>query len=111
MRLVTDGSMSSADTTEVRAEALFLRGLFHFEAKKMWNNVPFIDESIDFSNGNYLVSNTTDIWPDIEADFKYAMANLPVKQNEIARANKYAVKHFLQRHICLSINILMPKLF
>ncbi|MDP9229839.1 MAG: RagB/SusD family nutrient uptake outer membrane protein, partial [Bacteroidota bacterium] len=31
--------MSVADTMEVRAEALFLRAHYHFEAKKIWNNI------------------------------------------------------------------------
>ena len=97
MKQVTDGSMTPADTLEVRAESVFLRGLYHFEAKKMWNMVPYIDESISFSNGNYLVPNTTDIWPDIEADFKFAMANLPSTQNDVGRANKYAAEGFLAK--------------
>lgn len=63
----------------------------------MWNNVPFIDESVSFSNGNFLVPNTIDIWPDIEADLKYAMANLPATQSAIARANKYAAEAFLAK--------------
>jgi hypothetical protein len=97
MAQVTDGTMTPADTLEVRAEAVFLRGLYHFEAKKMWNNVPFIDESIDFSAGNYLVPNTTDIWPKIEADFQFAMTNLPNTQLQVARANKYAAEAFLAK--------------
>jgi len=97
MAQVSDGSMSPADTLEVRAEAVFLRGVFHFEAKKMWNMVPFIDESVDFGAGNYLVPNTTDIWPNIEADLQFAMANLPATQGEVARANKYAAEAFLAK--------------
>src|ERR1700681_1334892 len=56
--------MSASDQMVAIAEARFLRGHFHFDAKKMWNNVPYIDEKvIDFK-----VSNTIDIWPNIEAD-------------------------------------------
>jgi starch-binding outer membrane protein, SusD/RagB family len=97
MAQVTDGSMTPADTLEVRAEAVFLRAVYHFEAKKLWNNVPWIDESVDFSNGNYLVPNTVDIWPKIEADLQFAITNLPATQNEIARANKYAAEGFLAK--------------
>jgi len=97
MRQVADGSMTPADTTEVRAEALFLRAIYHFEAKKMWNNIPYVDESIDFANGNYLISNTVDAWPLIEADFNYAIANLPATQSSVGRANSWAAKAFLAK--------------
>src|SRR5439155_9860886 len=40
--------MTPADTTEVRAEALFLRALYHFEAVKIWNKVPFVDETVTY---------------------------------------------------------------
>ena len=55
MALVGDGSLTPADTTEIRAEAAFLRGVYHLEAKKMWKNIPYIDETIDVAKNNYLV--------------------------------------------------------
>ena len=75
-------SISSADTTEYVAEARFLRGFFHFEGKKMWNNFPYVDESVSYSNGNLDVPNYAngayiDIWPYIDADLAYAMDHLP----------------------------------
>jgi starch-binding outer membrane protein, SusD/RagB family len=97
MALVTDGSLSPADTLEIRAEAQFLRGVYHLEGKKMWNNIPYIDESIDLSKNNYLVPNTTDTWPMIEADFQFAADHLPPIQSEIGRANSWAAKAFLAK--------------
>ena len=97
MALVKDGSMTPADTVEVRAEAVFLRAVYYFDAKKMWNNVPFVDESVSYSSNNYLVPNTTDIWPKIEADLNYAVANLPSDQAEVGRANVWAAKAFLAK--------------
>ena len=97
MALVSDGSLTPADTTEIRAEAVFLRGIYHLEAKKMWNNIPFVNESIDVSKDNYLIPNTTDAWPMIEADFQFAIDHLPATQNEIARANSWAAKAFLAK--------------
>src|SRR6202044_984421 len=38
--------MTPAQKTEVQAEARFLRGHFHFEAKKTFNNVPYVDETV-----------------------------------------------------------------
>jgi hypothetical protein len=89
--------MSTADTTEIGAEARFLRGHYYFDLKKNFNNVPYIDETMDYTNRNWHVSNTINIWPKIEADFKYAMTNLPATQPQIARANKYAAEAFLAK--------------
>ena len=95
-------SISSADTTEYVAEARFLRGFFHFEGKKMWNNFPYVDESISYSNGNLDVPNYAngayiDIWPQIDADLAYAMNNLPGTQPNIGRVNKWAAMAFLAK--------------
>src|ERR1700712_1373196 len=85
--------MTPAEKTEVIAEARFLRGHFHFEAKKMWNKVPYIDENVvDFK-----VSNDADIWPKIEADFDYAYKNLPAKQPGKGQANKWAAACYLAK--------------
>src|SRR6185369_12872490 len=40
--LVTD--ISDAERQQIIAEARFLRGHFHLELKKMYNNVPYINE-------------------------------------------------------------------
>ncbi|QOR76513.1 MAG: RagB/SusD family nutrient uptake outer membrane protein [Thermoflavifilum sp.] len=95
MRLAKD--MTPADTIQVSSEARFLRALYHFEAKKMWNMVPWVDESITYGAGNWKVPNDKDIWPNIEADLQYAMANLPAVQSEAGRANKYAAEAFLAK--------------
>ena len=95
LALVKD--MSPAEITEATAEARFLRGHYYFELKKNFNNVPYIDETISYSLGNWHVPNTADIWPKIEADFKYAMANLPATQPQVARTNKYAAEAFLAK--------------
>jgi len=85
--------MTTVEKTEAIAEARFLRGHFHFEAKKMWNKVPYINETvIDFN-----VSNETDIWPDIEADFKYAKDNLKETQKYKGQANKWAAACYLAK--------------
>jgi starch-binding outer membrane protein, SusD/RagB family len=95
-------TISATDTTEYVAEARFLRGFYHFEGKKIWNNFPYVDETISYANGNLDVPNfngTTyiSIWPQIEADFSYAMNNLPANQPNIGRANKWAAMAFLAK--------------
>ena len=77
--------MTPADTTEVRAEAVFLRAWYHFEAVKIWNKVPFVDETVTYDAGNYYLNNDTLIWPAIENDLIYAMNNLPPTQNAVGQ--------------------------
>ncbi|MDQ2656239.1 MAG: RagB/SusD family nutrient uptake outer membrane protein [Bacteroidota bacterium] len=85
---MTEGEKSSA-----AAEARFLRGHFYFELKRTFNMVPWIDENTtDFNQ-----PNDQDIWPFIEADFQFAMDNLPATQGEIGRANTWAAAAYLAK--------------
>ena len=90
IRIVTSLSandIADADKSQMLAEARFLRGFYHFEAKKMWNKIPYVDETINVSNAK--VPNTTDAWPKIMEDLDFAMKNLAVKPNAIGRINKW----------------------
>jgi hypothetical protein len=95
--------LSGADTTEFKAEALFLRGFYHFELRKVFHYPPYVDENITVGNKNINVPNVdasgnyVEIWPKIEADFQYAMANLPATQPNPGQANKYAAEAFLAK--------------
>ncbi len=99
LRLMREAKdMSTADTIEVRAEALFLRAFYHFEAKKMWNKIPYVDETVTYNAGNYHVVNDT-TWKHIENDLLYAAAKLPISQmlQGIGRANRYAAEALLAK--------------
>jgi starch-binding outer membrane protein, SusD/RagB family len=94
--------LTPADTVEFRAEALFLRAFYHFELRKMFWYPPYVDESITYNNGNLDVPNNNsggyiDIFPQIEADFSYAMANLPPTQPNKGQANSWAAQAFLAK--------------
>lgn len=95
--------ISAADATEFTAEARFLRGHYHFELKKVFGNIPFIDETVTDTTSRNSVNNVDasgnyiNVWPKIEADFQYAMQNLPAVQPQIGRANKYAAEAFLAK--------------
>lgn len=78
----------------VSAEARFLRAHYYFELKRVFNMVPWIDETLDL-NGAIEVPNNTDIWPKIEADFQYAIDNLPETQPQVGRANSWAARAYL----------------
>jgi len=89
-------SISDADKTSFAAQARFLRGHYYFELKRMFNRVPWIDETIETSTAS-AQANTEDIWPKIEADFKYAADNLPATQSEVGRVNKWAATAYLAK--------------
>ncbi|MFL5788899.1 MAG: RagB/SusD family nutrient uptake outer membrane protein, partial [Flavisolibacter sp.] len=95
--LVKDGSLTEDETKEIVGEARFLRGFFHFEAAKMFKNIPFIDETVSYENGNGNVANTQSAWPKIEADLLAAIAVLPNTQPQPGRVNVWAAKTFLAK--------------
>ena len=84
---------------QIIAEARFLRGVFHFEARKMWKNIPYIDEKVFNLNDleSTKVPNDKEVWPLIEADFQAAMAVLPDKQAQVGRPTKWAAMAFLAK--------------
>jgi hypothetical protein len=90
MAAATD--INDADKKRISAEARFLRAHYHMDAKKMWNNIPFVDETITYAAGNFNVANTADVWPNILADLDYAIANLPATQSSVGRVNVWAAK-------------------
>ena len=87
---VTD--MTDDERAQVEAQARFLRGHYHFELKKMYNMVPYIDETVYDPNNleSTKVPNVEDIWPKIEADLTAAYDVLPTKQTQPGRASKWA---------------------
>jgi starch-binding outer membrane protein, SusD/RagB family len=71
--------MTAVEKTQATAQARFLRAHYHFEAKKMWNNAPFIDDkTYNPSDPNSTkIPNDKDIWTNIVDDLKFAYDNLP----------------------------------
>ncbi len=99
MALATD--ITDANKKLYGAEARFLRGYYHLEAKMIWRNPIYVDETITYSAGNGSVPNVDgsgnfiDIWPKIEADFQNAIDNLPGTASQRGRGNKWAAMAFL----------------
>ena len=91
--------MTDAEKLQVVAEARFLRGHYHFEAKKMWNKVPYIDDKTYVASdpNSTKIPNDADIWAKIEGDFKFAADNLPAVQAQKGRASKWAAKTYLAK--------------
>jgi hypothetical protein len=90
--LATD--MTDAEKAQALGEARFLRAWYHFEAKKLWNMVPYVDETVtDYIN----LPNDKDIWPNIEADFQFAIDNLAATKAQVGRASKWTAKAALAK--------------
>jgi starch-binding outer membrane protein, SusD/RagB family len=85
--------MTAVEKTQATAQARFLRGHYHFEAKKMWNNVPFIDDKTynPAEPNSTKIPNDKDIWTNIVDDLKFAYDNLPnTWPGQPGRATKWA---------------------
>jgi hypothetical protein len=72
------------------AEARFIRGFLHFEAKRMWGNIPYVTDTTTSNPGNDLSSDA--VWALIVADFSSAASNLPKTQAQLGRVNASAAK-------------------
>ena len=83
------------------AEMQFLRGHYHFEAKKIYGNICWIDETVDSKEKFYEVSNTDlssdEQWSKIEGDFMAAYNALPNSQADAGRPTKMAAKAYLAK--------------
>lgn len=92
-------AVTDARRKQIVAEARFLRGVYHFEAKKMWKTIPYIDEKTYNLNDleSTKVPNDKDAWPMIEADFQAAAADLPEVQSQVGRPTKWAALAFLAK--------------
>jgi hypothetical protein len=83
----------AADVKRITGEAKFLRGYYYFELKKMYNMIPYVDETV--TDGNQ--PNDKDIWPNIEADLQAGIDNIPALQPNKGRANKWIAVAYLAK--------------
>lgn len=74
------------------AELRFLRGFYHFQLRMTFGNVPYIDETVTETP-----TNDTDIYPNIEADFQFAIDNLDVESTRFGGANQWNAKAYLAK--------------
>ncbi|MDM1374998.1 RagB/SusD family nutrient uptake outer membrane protein [Myroides marinus] len=83
-----------------QGELFFLRGHYYFELKKIYDKIPYIDETVvkveDYNRSN--VEFTSDqLWQKIADDFTNATELLPVKQTQIGRPTNIAAKAYLMK--------------
>ncbi len=89
--------IDAATSTRIAAEARFLRGFFHFEVKRIFDNIVYADENTTETMNVDASGNYIDYWPNIEADFQAAIDGLPETQSQPGRANKSAAKAYLAK--------------
>jgi hypothetical protein len=79
------------------AEMRFLRGHFHFDLKRNFNQIPYLDETSDPTKSSNGALTSDELWSKIEEDFLFAFDNLPETQPEIGRVNKYTAAAYLTK--------------
>ena len=88
---------SVADANGVAGEAIFLRAHYHFEAYRMWGNIPYYrEDETDFKKPN---EDTTAVIADLEKDLDSAIKLLPPtpRNGEKGRASSWTAKAYLGR--------------
>lgn len=79
------------------AEMRFLRGFFHFELKREFNHIPYLEEDTDPYSASNTEFTSDELWSKIEADFQFAFDKLPAEQTQVGRFTKYTAAAMLAK--------------
>jgi hypothetical protein len=88
--------ISQSDQDGIEGEALFLRAHYHFEAWRMWQNIPYYNENdTDFRKTNVGV----DVVDSILRDLDQAISLLPAtpRNGDVGRATRWTAKAYKGR--------------
>lgn len=91
------GEFSAADAHGIEGEALFLRAHYHFEAYRMWGNIPYYrEDDTDFRKAN---GTSVEAVTNLLADLDSAIKLLPAtpRNGEKGRATSWAAKAYKGR--------------
>ena len=91
------GEFSVADANSVAGEAIFLRAHYHFEAYRMWGNIPYyLEDETDFRKPN---ATTAEVITALLADLDSASKLLPAtpRNGQKGRATSWAAKAYKGR--------------
>ncbi|MGB4293938.1 MAG: RagB/SusD family nutrient uptake outer membrane protein [Bacteroidales bacterium] len=86
------GNITEAQADLYRKQARTLRGWYHFEAWRMWEKIPYVDENTDLLN----VTNTEDPRDKIIADLQEG-TSLPNNMGQVGRFNGTVAKVLLAK--------------
>lgn len=81
---------------QIEAEARVLRAHYYFFLRRVFLNIPYIDETIT-TDAATKVQNNVEVYPKIEADLQFAVANLDYTKplGEAGRADKLVAEAYL----------------
>lgn len=85
--------LTDVDQKRIAGEARFLRAHYHHYGRRYFNRIPYIDETVT----DFRVPNDRDIFSDIEADYKFAIQNLPIDPTQVGRAHLSAAQASLAK--------------
>ena len=91
------GQMSAADKTRLEAELRFMRGFLYFELVKRYKQVIIYDEDLSKITKDKALNTEAEGWDFIEADLRFAAAELPERAASKGRLDKGAAWAFLSR--------------
>jgi len=87
------GKVTEGDFTTQEAEAKFLRAHYNFELQRAFGNVAFISVE-NFNNKEFNQPNSGPIWDQIEADFQFAIDNLPATKAAAGKPSSMTAKAY-----------------
>ena len=91
------GEITDANAKGIQGEALFLRAHYHFEAYRMWGNIPYYrEDDTDFRKANL---DAAAVPAEIIKDLDAAIALLPAtpRNNQVGRATSWTAKAYKGR--------------
>ena len=89
------GTIPASDVKSIEGEATFLRAHYHFEAWRMWGNIPYFRETdTDFRKPN---STKAEVAKEIIKDLDAAIALLPATPRDKGRVSSWSAKAFKGR--------------
>lgn len=91
------GQMSDADKVRLEAELRFMRAFLYFELVKRYNQVIIYDEDLSKIKKDRALDTEEDAWNFIEADLRFAAAELPERTASKGRLDQGAAWAFLSR--------------
>jgi hypothetical protein len=97
VRTALPGAISDETANGITGEALFLRAHFHFEAWRMWGNIPYYrEDDTDFRKANL---SSAEVAAEIIEDLDAAIELLPVdpRRGQVGRATRWAAKAYKGR--------------
>ena len=97
VRAASPGEITDAEAKGIAGEAIFLRAHYHFEAWRMWGNIPYYrEDDTDFRKPN---EQSAAVVADLIKDLDSAIVLLSVtpRNSQVGRATKWTAKAYKGR--------------